>query len=216
MILNNLKTRIFTSIILLALLVLIISYKFFLIFFTLILGVFSILEFFNITQKIFKKKTLTLILNCLFITYIFTFCLIFITFSDVIGLKMIIYLLLFGCIASDLGGYIIGKIFKGPKLSKISPNKTISGAIGSILFTTSAIYLFSIYFHINLNTNLIIVSLILSIGCQIGDLFFSFLKRRAKIKDTGNILPGHGGVLDRIDGILFGVPIGLITLFLIY
>ena len=84
------------------------------------------------------------------------------------------------------------------------------------MFTTSAIYLFSIYFHINLNTNLIIVSLILSIGCQIGDLFFSFLKRRAKIKDTGNILPGHGGVLDRIDGILFGVPIGLITLFLIY
>ena len=72
------------------------------------------------------------------------------------------------------------------------------------------------YFVNKLETNLIIVSLLTSISCQLGDLFFSFLKRKAKIKDTGNILPGHGGVLDRLDGIFLGVPVGFFALFIIH
>ena len=115
--------------------------------------------------------------------------------------KLILFILLAGCVASDIGGYVFGKIFKGPKLTKISPKKTISGALGSLIFTCVAI-LSLIYIETNfLNFSIFIVSLVTSISCQFGDLFFSFLKRKAKLKDTGNLLPGHGGVLDRLDGI---------------
>ena len=58
--------------------------------------------------------------------------------------------------------------------------------------------------------------MITSISCQLGDLFFSYLKRKAKVKDSGNFLPGHGGVLDRLDGILLGIPFGFLTLTLIF
>ena len=66
------------------------------------------------------------------------------------------------------------------------------------------------------NYKIVIISLIISIACQLGDLFISYLKRKANVKDTGNILPGHGGILDRIDGILLGIPFGLISLVVIY
>ena len=120
--------------------------------------------------------------------------------------------MLFGCIASDVGGLIIGKIFKGPKLTNISPNKTISGALGSIFFSAIIMSMLFFYFTRSINVNLLGVCVFTSIGCQLGDLFFSFLKRKAKIKDTGNTLPGHGGVLDRLDGIFLGVPIGFISI----
>ena len=108
------------------------------------------------------------------------------------------------------GGFAFGKIFKGPKLTKISPNKTYAGVIGSLLFSLLIVsFSFIIFFNL-LNVSTIITGLIISIFCQLGDLFFSFLKRKAKIKDTGNILPGHGGVLDRIDGVLLGIPAGLV------
>tara|TARA_B100001287_G_C22277320_1_gene342223 strand:+ start:157 stop:540 length:384 start_codon:yes stop_codon:yes gene_type:complete len=127
-----------------------------------------------------------------------------------------LYTLLLGCIASDIGGFLIGKLLKGPKITKISPNKTYSGAIGSIFFTF-VILSTSFYFFVNqFNYLILILSLTTSVGCQLGDLFFSYLKRKAKIKDTGNILPGHGGILDRIDGILFGIPVGLITIRLLF
>ena len=125
------------------------------------------------------------------------------------------FIFLLGCIASDIGGFIIGKIFKGPKLTKISPNKTYSGAAGSILFTSVFIYSSFIIFTNKVNFTILILSIIISISCQIGDLFFSFLKRKARVKDTGNVLPGHGGILDRVDGILLGVPFGFLTLILI-
>ena len=101
-------------------------------------------------------------------------------------------------------------------LQKISPNKTISGAFGSVLFTLIILAFLLFYFTGNLNLNTFIISVFTSISCQLGDLFFSLLKRKAKLKDTGNILPGHGGVLDRIDGILFGIPVGFTTLILTY
>ncbi len=107
-------------------------------------------------------------------------------------------------------------MFNGPKLTKISPNKTIAGAIGSILSTITLISLFNHYFYKNFGLNIILIGLIISLLCQLGDLFFSYLKRKTKIKDTGNILPGHGGVLDRIDGILIGLPFGFITFLLLY
>tara|TARA_B100000963_G_scaffold276350_1_gene244646 strand:+ start:108 stop:494 length:387 start_codon:yes stop_codon:yes gene_type:complete len=123
-----------------------------------------------------------------------------------------LFTLLLTCISSDLGGYIFGKIFKGPKISKISPNKTISGSIGSFIF--SSLTFCGLFFLMTKNINYIIIltGVITSLVCQIGDLFFSYLKRRANKKDTGNLLPGHGGVLDRIDGIIFGLPAGFIFL----
>ena len=107
--------------------------------------------------------------------------------------------------------------FKVLKLyKKISPNKTISGSIGSIIFSCLFIYFTIFYFIDTYNFKIIIVGIVTSITCQLGDLFFSFLKRKAKVKDTGNILPGHGGVLDRLDGIFFGLPLGFITFILIF
>ena len=105
---------------------------------------------------------------------------------------------------------------KGPKLTKISPNKTISGAIGSIIFTILSISFISNIFFKNFSLKILIISVVISLSCQIGDLFFSLIKRKAKLKDTGNFLPGHGGVLDRLDGILIGVPVGLIIFLILY
>ena len=113
-------------------------------------------------------------------------------------------------------GIYFGKIFKGPKLTKISPNKTISGAVGSVVFTVLTIISLIYFFYIDYSSKLIFISIFVSIACQLGDLFFSYLKRKAKIKNTGNFLPGHGGFLDRLDGILLGLPIGLISFILFY
>ena len=132
-----------------------------------------------------------------------------------VQLKILVFILLFGCVASDIGGFICGKILKGPRITKISPNKTYSGAIGSIVFTYSTISILIYLININHSYKIFIISLVTSVTCQIGDLFFSYLKRKAKIKDSGNILPGHGGILDRIDGILLAVPVGLISLIIL-
>tara|TARA_Y100000389_G_C17041321_1_gene308286 strand:- start:68 stop:466 length:399 start_codon:yes stop_codon:yes gene_type:complete len=116
------------------------------------------------------------------------------------------------CICSDIGGLIFGKTFKGKKLTKISPNKTISGSIGSFLLSLLLIPFF--YFWLSDNSNsliyLIILGIAVSFFCQLGDLFISFLKRKANVKDTGDLLPGHGGILDRIDGIILAVPMGML------
>tara|TARA_Y100000590_G_scaffold358156_1_gene413388 strand:- start:59 stop:433 length:375 start_codon:yes stop_codon:yes gene_type:complete len=120
---------------------------------------------------------------------------------------LIIYVLSI-CISTDVGGYIFGKIFKGKKITKISPNKTYSGMIGS--FLTSFIITFFLFINLDLKINIYIITLIISSLTQIGDLIISLLKRRAKIKDTGSFLPGHGGLLDRIDGILLALPIGIV------
>jgi phosphatidate cytidylyltransferase len=115
------------------------------------------------------------------------------------------------CIISDIGGFIFGKTFKGKKLTKISPNKTVSGSIGSFILSICFVPIFIFVLDNELANimNLIFVAIIVSFICQFGDLFFSFLKRKAKVKDTGDILPGHGGLLDRIDGMLFAIPLGI-------
>ena len=113
---------------------------------------------------------------------------------------------------SDIGGFVFGKVFKGPKLTKISPNKTYSGVFGSLIFS---LIIGFIYIHyneqfltkFNLNyLNLIMIIILISIINQIGDLIISYFKRLKNIKNTGKILPGHGGLLDRIDGIIFTIP----------
>ena len=116
------------------------------------------------------------------------------------------------CIFSDIGGYVIGKLLGGRKLTKISPNKTISGSIGSFIFSLIPYILLILIKEIpEINTYvLFLTTLFLSLTCQVGDLFISYFKRKAKVKDTGTILPGHGGLLDRIDGIIFAVPVAFI------
>ena len=119
----------------------------------------------------------------------------------------VIYILLI-CICSDIGGFIFGKTFKGKKLTKISPKKTVAGSIGSFLLPLALvpIFHFALYSVFNNTFHLILLAFVISFICQAGDLFISFLKRKANLKDTGDLLPGHGGVLDRIDGIIFAVP----------
>ena len=123
------------------------------------------------------------------------------------GPIFIFYILLI-CIFSDIGGYVVGKTIGGKKLTKISPNKTISGSIGSFCFSLAPPLLFYIfdqseYFY---SFNNFLLCLQISLVCQLGDIFISYIKRKAKVKDTGNFLPGHGGLLDRIDGIIFAIP----------
>ena len=116
------------------------------------------------------------------------------------------------CVFTDIGGYAFGKIFKGPKLTKISPNKTYVGVLGSFLLSIIAAFVF-IYFLGKESTifgtdtlSLLLIILFISLINQTGDLIISYFKRKAKIKDTGKILPGHGGLLDRIDGMIFVFP----------
>ena len=216
MILNNFKKRFLTSIFLLLLFFLIFKSYIILNYCLIVLGVLFIFEFLYLSCNIFKNKLGLILLNIFFISYIFIFCFIFLMFFNNTLLKYTLSIILFGCIASDIGGFIFGKIFKGPKLTKISPNKTYSGAIGSIVLTLITVSILFYYFLKIFNLDTIILALVVSIFCQLGDLLFSLLKRKAKIKDTGNILPGHGGVLDRLDGIYLGIPVGILTLALLH
>tara|TARA_Y100000591_G_C21585146_1_gene570319 strand:- start:39 stop:623 length:585 start_codon:yes stop_codon:yes gene_type:complete len=192
------------------------KFELFLVSILLVTGVVSVLEFFKIGRKIFHKKIFALISYFFFCTALLTIFSLIIFFSSFIQIKIILFIILLGCISSDVGGFIVGKIIKGPKLTNISPNKTISGAFGSILFSCMTVGGIFFYISQNFTFKTLIIGFITSLACQIGDLFFSYLKRKAKLKDTGNFLPGHGGVLDRIDGILFGLPIGFVTMILIF
>ncbi len=210
---SEFKQRSFTAISLILLVALMFVSKIVYLFISLVVFSLSFVEFSKITSKIFKKKHIyKLICNMIFLIYISLFLLILIFAINDIYLKIILFSVLMVCIASDIGGIFFGKIFKGPKLTKISPNKTISGSIGSfILSIASSIFLLGLILDLNLSYK-IYFGFLISLSVQIGDLFISYLKRKAVIKDTGKILPGHGGLLDRIDGILLGIPVGLTTM----
>ena len=114
------------------------------------------------------------------------------------------------CVSTDIGGYLFGNIFKGPKLTKISPKKTYTGVIGSFLLSLIFTNLF-LKFSFNIQTfeftkEMFLFILLISFVSQIGDLTISYFKRKSKMKDTGSIIPGHGGILDRIDGVIFALP----------
>ena len=209
--------RILTSFVLIILLILMLKYSVVLISALLLIFVVSWIEFNNILEKIYKKNTNSFFKN-LFKFLVFIYLLLFMKvivdefIQNQPNVSWNLIFIISICILSDVGGYIFGKFFRGKKLTKISPNKTYSGMIGS--FTLSIIfciiYSYSISF-VDFKT-ILLLTVLISFICQIGDLFISFLKRKAKIKDTGNILPGHGGVLDRIDGILFALPTGIILI----
>ena len=114
------------------------------------------------------------------------------------------------CIFSDIGGYVFGKVIGGKKLTKISPNKTISGSLGSFIFSILPVLLFNLQNYTGVSFEVLSINialcLIVSLICQLGDLLISYFKRLNKVKDTGTILPGHGGLLDRIDGLIFAIP----------
>ena len=117
------------------------------------------------------------------------------------------------CISTDIGGYIFGKIFGGPKLTKLSPNKTYAGMIGSYILAIVASSFILKFNFVEINYyKLILFTLIISTVSQIGDIFISYFKRKSKVKDTGKIIPGHGGLLDRADGMIFVFPISYLIM----
>ena len=122
-------------------------------------------------------------------------------------------LITFICISTDIGGYMFGKIFGGPKLTKLSPNKTYAGMIGSytLAIVSSSFFLKINFIEIN-HFKLILFTLIISTVSQLGDIFISYFKRKSKVKDTGKIIPGHGGLLDRADGMIFAFPISYLIM----
>jgi len=215
--LKNLSTRILTSIVLIILLAFSFNYLYILIVLLIIFSIISWIEFQGLISKILKKENFisNLCRKSLYgLSLIYFTLLSTIIFSGISqdNYKMSMLYLFSICICSDIGGLLFGKFFKGKKLTKISPNKTISGSIGSFILSLCLVPIF--YFllidqYLNL-LDLIILAIFVSFFCQLGDLFISFLKRKAKVKDTGDILPGHGGLLDRIDGMIFAIPLGIL------
>ena len=167
-------------------------------------------EFYFILKKIFLKSQKILLYLSIFLILIyllvFIFCIANTFLFDTNNFIFLIMTITI-CVASDTGGYVFGKIFKGIKLTKISPKKTYSGLIGAyILSILSSILFFNNYFTLNF---IILISIFVSTVSQSGDLLISYIKRKAKIKNTGIFLPGHGGLLDRLDGIIFAIPFSL-------
>ena len=200
---QEITKRILSSIIIIATaLFFIIKGSFFYIFF---LSIFFFITSFE-WYKMAKNKNYFLFgLIFLILSFLLAFLLRNIFLNDFILVILI-------CISTDIGGFVFGKLFKGPKLIKISPNKTYSGMIGSFFLSIISALLYTNYYDLVYwtdNVLLIVVILISSIS-QIGDLTVSYFKRKSKIKNTGKILPGHGGLLDRIDGMLFAIPFAFI------
>ena len=191
MINSELQKRILSSIILLPLAYyFILAGSFYLIFFTIICFLVSIYEWNKMVKKIELRFLGTIFL-------IFSFY----TFYQIAIDYLWVYVLLV-CISTDIGGYVFGKLFKGPRLTKISPNKTFAGMIGGYFLSLIFLSFFMLWFDHTLNTEWFIITILISTVSQIGDIVISYFKRLAKVKDTGKIIPGHGGLLDRIDGMI--------------
>ena len=202
---NNFIKRLVSSIVILPVLFLIIYFGN--MFFLSMLTIIAIISFYELKNISFN--------NLIFIFSLLILTLFLYSSWELRNLQNGFYLILFVlfiCIFTDIGGYIFGKTFKGPKISRISPNKTYSGMIGSFLLPIIVIFFFltsnsnfeiydKIIFIYNLNLSFTIF--FISLVSQLGDFMISYLKRKSNKKDTGNIIPGHGGLLDRIDGIIF-------------
>lgn len=170
--------------------------------FLIIIFGFTVFEFIKFKLNIFFK-----IIGLIFI--FISFYTIFL-FRNVQNENNFVFFLLviITSISTDIGGFTFGKIFKGPKITKISPNKTYSGIFGAYIMSVISLYLILEYYpnSIIYNLDLLFTIILLSTISQIGDLFISYLKRISNLKDTGKIIPGHGGILDRIDGMIFVFP----------
>ena len=212
---SNIKKRILTSILLIFLLIGMFNYSYIMIVSLIIIAIILWIEFYSLISKILKKNILRdrffrFIYKTLSLFYLSGLVyLIFAIESEYSNLKIYLLYSVLVAILSDVGGLVCGKLFRGKKLTKISPNKTISGSIGSFIFS---ILLIPLFYNGEIDQsllNILLITIIISLTSQLGDLFISFLKRKAKVKDTSDLLPGHGGVLDRIDGIIFSIPLGI-------
>jgi len=213
---QELIKRILSSIILIPLsLFFIVKGSVFLLFFFSLLFLTTVYEW----NYLIKKNNLLRFLGILFL--IFSFYLGYLLRVN-FGLNTFLLVIII-CVFTDIGGYIFGKIFKGPKLTKIIPNKTYTGMIGSFILSLISALIFSEYqnlvsaydyltaLKINYFYYIFFILFISSLS-QIGDLIISYFKRLAKLKNTGKLLPGHGGLLDRLDGIILAVPTSYILL----
>jgi len=194
----NLIKRTLSSIILLPLVFyLVVQGSFTLFFFTIICYIVACYEWHKIVQKKFYKLFGTIFL-------IFSFY----TFYEISINQLEFFFVILICVTTDIGGYAFGKTFKGPKLTKISPNKTYAGTIGGYFLTLmSLVVLLNFVDYPATLGQYFITAFFLSTISQIGDIMISYFKRLSKIKNTGKIIPGHGGLLDRIDGMIFAFPI---------
>ena len=211
---TELKKRTITSVFLLILFALMFFYSYILIISLIIIGLISWIEFYSLISKIYKKKKILMTtFKALALMYLSSIVFgIFFIVANKPELKIFFLFIITVSIASDIGGLTFGKYFKGKKLTKISPKKTISGSIGSFVFSFITI---PFYKHLIINHelfSLFVITALISLTTQLGDLFISLIKRKAKVKNTSDILPGHGGMLDRIDGIIFAIPIGFFLL----
>ena len=211
----NLKKRIATSIFLLFLLIGMFFYSYIMIVSLIIIAIISWIEFYALISKITKKNLLKdkffrFFYKTLSLFYLSGLVYLILAIeSEYFNLKIYLLYSVLVAIMSDIGGLVFGKIFNGKKLTRISPNKTISGSIGSFIFS---LFLIPFFYKDQIDQNLLsilLITIIISLTSQLGDLFISLLKRKAKVKDTSDLLPGHGGVLDRIDGIIFAIPLGI-------
>ena len=163
-------------------------------------------------NKMSKKKNYLTISGYVFLSTSFISVYLLRNFFDEQKSFILFLFVIVICISTDIGGYIFGKILKGPRLTRISPNKTISGMIGSYILSIISsiffIYIYKEFFELTLyfNIQIFILTILISSISQIGDILISYFKRLSKIKNSGNLIPGHGGILDRIDGMLFAFP----------
>ncbi len=213
---KNLSKRFFSSLILIFIIYLSLLNSYFLFILLGLIGFYSFKEFTNIFDRIFKNHFYLFLTNLVILLYLICFLLsiwfFLIPFNNEKTISIIFILLI--CALTDIGGYLFGKTIGGKKFGKISPNKTYSGVLGSLTLPLALYYIFfnNLNFYIDFKINVITLIISVSIISQIGDLIISFFKRKANIKDTGSIIPGHGGLLDRIDGILLGLPLGIILI----
>ena len=213
---NELKKRLLTSVLLISLLAAMYYYSFVMIIALIFIAIIIWIEFYALISKILpsnnlKDKLLRFLYKSISLLYLSLLVyFIFAIESYYPNLKPYFLYSVMVVILSDIGGLVLGKTFKGKKLTKISPNKTYSGSIGSFIFS----FLLTPFFYKELIvynfSTLILITVLISLTSQLGDLFISFLKRKAKVKDTSDILPGHGGFLDRLDGMIFAIPVGIL------
>jgi phosphatidate cytidylyltransferase len=211
---TNLQKRIFTSIIALPLsLFFIFKGGYFLLFFLLSIFFVANYELFSV----FRKKTTILFLDLILILSLYS--IYYLSDLNEISFYILLWIIIL-VVCSDVGGYVFGKIFKWKKLTKISPRKTLSGVFGSFIFSLFSVFIADVMFSSNqvipidfLDPKFFFLAIIFSLIAQAGDLTISYFKRIEKVKDTGKILPGHGGILDRIDGLMFVVILAFVLIY---
>jgi phosphatidate cytidylyltransferase len=198
---NNFKKRFSVSLLALPLIYVLLYQKTLSNLLILIVFLFCIFEW----VKIFKRKNAIFFLG---IIVLFVFLLSLLRIYNFEEFNLIFLWLIILTWLSDIGGYIFGKLFGGPKLTQISPNKTWAGAIGSIILSQFAFLIFFLNSNYKFNITIIFMQLFLSIIGQFGDILMSYVKRKNNKKDTSNFIPGHGGFLDRVDGLIWIIIFG--------